>query len=71
MHKLIQLHGYYVDLSTATDAEIVFVIKVLKLIGQHIFDVINNQVIVACIGKEFDSCFIKKKGANVGTSCKK
>ena len=49
MDKLIQLHGYDVDIST--DAEIVFVSKALKLNRQHTININDDQVFVACVGK--------------------
>ena len=69
MDKLIQLHGYDVDLST--DAKIVFVGKALKLNGQHTFDINDDQVFVAYVGEGCSSCFIKKNHTHVSTSCKK
>ena len=57
MNELIQSAGYDVDLSA--DAEIAFSGKVLKLNGQHTFDINDNQVFVACVGEGCDSCFIK------------
>ena len=58
MDKLIQLHGYDVDLST--DAKIVFVGKALKLNGQHTFDMNEDQFFVAHVGGRCDSHFIKR-----------
>ena len=69
MHKLIQSAGYDVDLSA--DAEIAFVSKALKLNGQHTFDINDDQVFVTCVGEGCNSCFLKRKWANVSMSCKK
>ena len=69
MHKLIQSSGYDVDLSA--DAEIAFVSKALELNGQHTFDINDDQVFVTCVGEGCNSCFLKRKRANISTSCKK
>ena len=49
--------------------EILLMAKVLKLKGQLTFDLDDNQVFVVCVGNECHACSVKKKRANVSTSC--
>lgn len=67
MKELIDTVGE--DENLSDNDEILLMAKVMKLKGQHTFDLEDKQVFVVCVGNECHACFVKKKRANVGTSC--
>ena len=68
--RLIELIDSVGDDETLSDNdEILLMAKILKLKGQLTFDLDDNQVFVVCVGNECHACSVKKKRANVSTSC--
>ena len=67
--ELIDSIGEYKNLSD--NDEILLMAKVLKLKGKIVFDLDENRAFVVCVGNECNACFVRKKRANISTSCKR